>query len=348
MTKSKKMKIVSPLEIKITDQKIPKLQNGEVLIRITHTGICGTDLKIFDGTIPYVKEGTLKYPHTPGHEWVGIIENVGPEVDPTIQIGDRVTGECHIGCGHCEDCANGRSNVCQKRARIGILGVDGSFGNFMVFPNKAVHKIPDTISDKQAVLIEPLTVATFALDKLEKVPGSTLVIFGLGPIGLLVSEVARVMGAAKVIGIDMNSQRMETALRMGCDIVLNAGDPDLSVKVKEATYQKGPDIIVEASGVGSVLSLSLNLIRAGGQLSLIGLYRDDVTLDANLILTKDLKIHGNMASARVWERAIRLLESGKLNIDSLITHRFPFENSDEAFATAYYKKEESIKVIVEM
>lgn len=342
------MRIVEPLQIKIEDQKIAQLQNGEVLIKITHTGICGTDLKIFDGSIPYVKEGTLTYPHTPGHEWVGTIEMIGPEVDASIQIGDRVTGECHIGCGSCEDCANGRSNVCQQRIRVGILGVDGSFGNYMVFPGKAVHKIPDSISDEQAVLIEPLTVATFALDKLEKIPGSTLVIFGLGPIGLLVSEVARVMGAAKVIGIDMNNQRMETALQMGCDLVFNAGDPDLSVKIKEATYQKGPDIIVEASGVSSVLSLALDLIRPGGELSLIGLYGDKVTLDANLILTKDLKIHGNMASARIWERTIRLLESGKLNIDKLITHKFAFENSDEAFETAYYKKEESIKVIVEM
>ncbi len=345
---ARKMVINGVFQTELTDQNVRELKKDEVLIRVTHVGICGTDLKIFDGSIPYIKEGTLQYPHTPGHEWVGIIEVVGKEVDPSIRIGDRVTGKCHIGCGNCEDCTNGRENVCQKRIRVGILGADGSFSNYMAFPSRAVYKIPDSISNEQAVLIEPLTVASFALDKLEKVPGATVIVFGLGPIGLLVSEVASAMGAAKVIGVDMNNKRMETGLEMGCDVVFNAQDPELSAKLKEATYEKGPDIIVEASGIESVLSLSLALIRPGGQLSLIGIYKDKVTLDANLILTKDLKVHGNMASARVWERAIRLLESGKLNIEKLITHRFVFEDSHSAFETAYYKKDESIKVIVEI
>ncbi|WP_211202360.1 zinc-dependent alcohol dehydrogenase [Salicibibacter cibarius] len=301
----KAVQIDAPESLKFIYRPQPDLQSNEVLIKVKVVGICGTDLKLYDGTISYLKDGSLTLPLVPGHEWSGEVFKVGSSLSK-FKVGERVTGECHIGCGSCEDCRNGQTNICYHRERIGIFQ-NGALSDYIVLPERAVHTIPDEVTDVEGAMIEPLTVALHALDKLDRVAGSRLLVYGLGPIGLLISQVAKSMGATTIIGVDIN----ETALRRGknfeCDEIINSKKENVKERVLSLTNQEGPDIIVEATGVSDLLVQAVDLIRSGGQLSLIGLFSEKADLDPNQLITKDVKIIGNMASsARIWQRANRI------------------------------------------
>lgn len=342
----KKVQIDRPKSVQIINSKIPKVKPNEILVKVKTVGICGTDLKIYDGSISYIQEGQLELPHTPGHEWVGTVEETGTLVTE-FNVDDKVTGECHIGCGMCDACSNGRQNICAKRLRYGILQ-DGSMTEYIVIPEKAAHKIPKHITDEEACLVEPLTVALYALDKLKEVAGSTILITGLGPIGALVSEIARLMGASFIIGADINPYALQMGKKLGCDEVIDTSKSDLQTEVNLLTKNIGPDIIIEATGVETLMPEILNMIKASGQISLIGLYQEDVKINANLIISKDIKIDGNMASARVWERAINLISSGKIDVSKIITHQYSIDEVGAAFETAYNKAGKVSKVIINM
>jgi|SRR5699024_4526730 len=342
----KKIQIDKPRFIQIIKLEKPKVKPNEILVKVKKVGICGTDLKIYDGSISYIQEGQLELPHTPGHEWVGTIEETGTLVTE-FNVGDKVTAECHIGCGMCDACSNGRQNICAKRLRYGILQ-DGSMAEYIVVPEKAAHNIPKHITDEEACLVEPLTVALYALDKLKEVAGSTVLITGLGPIGALVSEVARLMGASLVIGADINPYALQMGKKLGCDEVIDTSKSDLQTEVNLLTENIGPDIIIEATGVETLLPEILNIIKVGGQISLIGLYRKDVKINANLIISKDIKIDGNMASARVWERAINIISNRKIDVRKIITHQYPIDEVGTALETAYNKVGKVSKVVINM
>jgi L-iditol 2-dehydrogenase len=343
----KTAQFTSPFQIRLTEVPTKQPAEDEVLVKIKYAGICGTDFKIFDGTIPYIKQGKLSYPMVPGHEWSGEIVKIGSRVN-RLKIGDRVTGECHIGCGKCEDCSNGRSNICFTRERLGIIGRDGAFSQYLVIPEKAVHVLTPNVTDIEGALVEPLTIALHAIDKLNSVAGANVLVFGLGPIGLLVSQVVKAMGAATIIGVDLDENRRILGKRLGCNLVTDASDQALAQMIEQQTSGHGVDIIIEATGVKSLLSSAVDLVRPGGQISLVGLYDGKVEVDATQLITKDIRLYGNMASARVWDRAIRLLESKKIDVNQLITHVFQFDNFQDAMNTAYRKHEGSIKVMIKM
>lgn len=338
--------ICAPKLIKINNTEMPKLNSGELLIKVKSVGICGTDLKLYDGTISYLKEGSLELPHIPGHEWVGEVVEA-KDISSEFKPGDRVTGKCHIGCGRCEDCYNGRENICKNRIRFGILQ-DGSLSEYITFSEKAAYKIPQHVTDEEAVLIEPLTIALYSMDRLENIVGSTILISGLGPIGLLVSKIASKMGAGKVIGVDVDSHAIRMGKNSGCDELINLSIEKFDERVNEITKEVGPEIIVEATGSSNLLPKLLNITKYGGQISLIGMYNKEPLINANLIITKDIQINGNMASARVWQRAINLLSEQKINVNDIITHRYPKEEIKTAFQTAHEKKDNVTKVLIDL
>lgn len=346
-TMMKAAQFTAPLQIQLTEGNVPAPKGNDVLVKINYAGICGTDFKIFDGSIPYMKQGKLSYPTIPGHEWSGEVVETGPNVT-TFKKGDRVTGECHIGCGKCEDCLNGRTNVCFSRKRVGIIGHDGAFSQYLIISEKALHLLPPHVSAMEGALVEPLTVALHAMDKLDSVAGSNIVVFGLGPIGLLICQVAKVMGAAHIIGVDLDDKRLSIAKQVGCDTVTNKSNNDLAEFLNVITGGEGVHVVVEATGVKALFANAINIVRPGGQISLVGLYDGKVEVDATQLITKDIRLYGNMASARVWDRAIRLMQSKKIDVNPLITHVFPFEKIQDAMNLAYHKSKGSIKVLLEM
>jgi L-iditol 2-dehydrogenase len=346
MNKMKAAKVISPMAIELAEVPIPIPSEDEVLIRVKYAGICGTDLKIYDGSISYAKEGLLSYPTIPGHEWSGEVVEVGSKVTK-IKVGDRVTGECHIGCGTCDFCLNGKTNICPDRIRVGIIKKAGAFAEYVTITERAVHILPPPVSYEEGALVEPLTIALHALDKLENISGSSVLVFGLGPIGLLVSQLARTMGATMIIGVDTNPERLSDGVEAGCDYVTSLTEGALKQYVLDTTEGRGVNIVVEAAGVSALFSLSIELVSPGGQISLLGLSHGKAEITVTQIIAKDLKIFGNMASARVWERAINLIATKRINLEALKQTILPFENCKKAMDMAYGKENKPTKVLIE-
>jgi len=337
--------VVAPHTIKIIEAKVPVPDENEVLVQVKYAGICGTDLKIYDGTIPYMKEGQLSFPAIPGHEWSGEVVGVGEKVKK-VKIGDRITGECHIGCGVCNFCLEGKSNLCPDRMRVGIIGKAGAFAEYLTIPEKGVHLLPSSMSFEEGALVEPLTIALYSLDKIEKIAGASVLVFGLGPIGLLVSQLARSMGATTIIGVDTNPERLRDGMIVGCDDVTSLTMEDLRNYIFDKTKGEGVNVVIEAAGIPELLSLSIEMASLGGQISLLGLYHQNADIPTSQVITKDLRIYGNMASARVWDRAINLIATKRIKLDSITNHILPFEEIQEAMNLAY-NKEKAAKITIE-
>ncbi|MFF2854783.1 zinc-binding dehydrogenase [Peribacillus sp. NPDC058002] len=346
VNKMKAAVVVAPHSIKMTEVPIPTPAENEVLVQVKYAGICGTDLKIYDGSIPYIKEGLLSFPTIPGHEWSGEVVGVGERVSK-VKIGDRITGECHIGCGVCNFCLDGRNNLCPDRIRVGIIRKAGAFAEYLTIPERGAHLLPSSMSYQEGALVEPLTVALYSLGKIENITGASVLIFGLGPIGLLVCQLARSMGATTIIGVDTNPDRLREGIIGGCDDVTSLTGQDLRNYVFDKTEGKGVNVVIEAAGIPKLLALSIELASLGGQISLLGLYHQNAEVATSQIIAKELRIYGNMASARVWERAINLIATKRIKLDSITNHILPFKKIQEAMNLAYNKESKVTKITIE-
>lgn len=346
MKTMKAAKVIAPHSIKMTEMPIPIPTENEVLIKVKYAGICGTDLKIYDGSISYIKEGNLSFPIIPGHEWSGEVVRVGGKVKK-VKVGDRVTGECHIGCGVCNFCLQGKNNLCPDRIRVGIIGKSGAFAEYLTIPERGVHLLPSSMSYREGALVEPLTIALYSLDKIENITGASVLVFGLGPIGLMVCQLAKSMGATTIIGVDTNHGRLREGIIGGCDDVTSLTGEDLEKYIFNKTKGKGVNAVIEAAGVPSLLNLSIKLASLGGQISLLGLYHENAEVPTSQIIAKDLRIYGNIASARVWERAINLIATKRFKLDSITNHIVPFKEIQEAMKIAYSKESKANKITIE-
>ena len=337
----------APNQLELQDVPPPKPRDGEVLVRIICVGICGTDLQLFDGSSGYLKQGLLNYPFIPGHEWTGEIVQCGPGVK-NFQPGDRVTGECHLGCGECEFCSQGQPNQCLHRTRVGILGKQGACAEFLTMPARSVHQLPPDVDDREGTLTEPLSVALYALNKADSLAGKTVAVFGLGTIGTLVLQVAIRSGASVCIGLDVLSERLER-LRQDLDaLTFHADEEHLREHIHQLAPQ-GIDVVIEASGVPQNLESCLEVVKPGGAVCLVGLYHgQQVAIHPDRLVSKDIRVFGNMASAKVWERALRMLGQRQIDSSACITHVIPFQDALSAFRLAASRKANVMKVIIEM
>jgi 2-desacetyl-2-hydroxyethyl bacteriochlorophyllide A dehydrogenase len=336
--------ITEPQRLTIQDLPTPKPQHGEVLIRAKYVGICGTDVELFTGTIPYLKTGQLQYPVIPGHEWTGEIVQLGPEVK-NFHVGDRVTGECHLGCGECEYCAQGQPNHCPNRRRVGILGKEGALAEFITMPARSLHKLPPNVDSRSGTFTEPLTVALYALEKVAPLTGKRVFINGLGTIGLLTLHLAKISGASLLVGTDLVPHRLQLAESWEAHVF--HGKNQEVIKESLELSPQGFDLVVEVSGVPQTIQTCLKLAKPGGNISLLGLYEGRETqIQPDMIVTKDLQVFGNMASAKVWERALNLLESRLVEPDAFITHEFSFESIPEAFRLATAREAGVMKILI--
>ncbi|MBD3308422.1 alcohol dehydrogenase catalytic domain-containing protein [candidate division KSB3 bacterium] len=339
-------RILSPYHLEVQRASPPEPGYGEALVRVHCVGLCGTDLELFDGSIPYLKTGLLTYPVVPGHEWTGEIYRLGAGVTH-FQIGDRVTGECHLGCGECEFCAQGQPNQCPDRRRVGILGKEGACAEFLTMPARSLHPLPPNVDFHTGTLTEPLTVALYALEKVAPLTGKHVFVNGLGTIGLLTVQLLSISGASVIAGADPVLERVQLAHTWGTHLFHGSGS-DLTAELLNVS-PAGFDLVLDASGDPHSLQPNIALVKPGGSLSLLGLYRgQDAVLQPDLIVTKDIRLLGNMASAKVWERALNLLQSGRLDPNALITHRFPLDAAAKAFRLAIARESGVIKILLDV
>jgi L-iditol 2-dehydrogenase len=307
----------------------PKIAGGEILLHSKAVGICRSDFDLLAGeyTLP------LHWPIIPGHEFSGEIVEVGPQVQG-YKPGDRVVGECAVGCGSCELCTSGFANCCSVGDHFGFT-LDGAMAEFVKVQPSWLHKVPDPLSFKEAALIEPFTVGYYSLHNIGGVDGGdTVLILGAGVIGLCVLIAAKGKGA-RVIHVDTKANRLEMAQKLGADHLLNTSKVDLTEGVMELTSGKGADVVVEAVGVDPLLQRLFDLTAYNGRVSITGIsFNDTLPVPLHKVQAKGLTVKGNIGSPLIWERAIRFLSQIRPNLDMLCTQVFPLDDAAKAFEVA--------------
>ena len=309
---------------------VPTLGPSDVLIRVKKAGICGTDHHIY--AWDHWAQRRVKPPITIGHEFMGYVAAIGPAVR-SVSLGERVSAEGHIACGHCLLCRTGEGHICE---RVKIIGVDtdGAFANFIVMPEGNVWRLDPSIPDNVAAVFDPLGNAVHTV-MAAGVSTKSVVITGVGSIGLMAIPVARAAGAASVFAVDINPAKLELAARVGADATFLANDPNLVDEILRRTNGDGVDVLLEMSGSGSAIDAGLAMVRNGGRAALLGIPSDDISINlAERIIFKGLTVLGinGRKMFETWYQTEALVKSGRVDLGPIITHVVPFSGYDDAFA----------------
>ncbi|GAA4360185.1 L-threonine 3-dehydrogenase [Kangiella marina] len=313
----------------MVDHPKPELGHNDVLIKIKKTAICGTDMHIYHWD-EWAQE-TIPVPMTVGHEYVGIIEEVGQEVKG-FQVGDRVSGEGHITCGFCRNCRAGRRHLCRNTEGVGV-NRPGAFGEYLVIPAENAYKIPDDISDDVASILDPFGNAAHTALSFDLV-GEDVLITGAGPIGMMAAAIAKHVGARHVVITDMNDYRLDLAKQMGATRTVNVTKEKLEDVMNELGMTEGFDVGLEMSGAPPAFASMLNTMNHGGKIAMLGIPSSDMAIDWNQVIFKGLIIKGiyGREMYETWYKMIAMLQSG-LDLSPVITHRFEIDKFEEGFET---------------
>lgn len=308
----------------------PKIRSDEVLIRVRKAGICGTDLHIYDWD--EWSQSRVEPPLILGHEFMGHVTEIGELVD-NVDVGDRVSAEGHLVCGHCELCKTGQAHVCKDTQ---IIGIDraGAFADQIAVPATNIIQIPESISDDHAALFDPLGNAFHTVLHTE-VAGRVVAVVGCGPIGLFAVGIARAAGAAKVIAIEPHTDRRALAEGMGAQHCLDPVNEDVESTVMKLTRGYGADVVCEMSGHPSGIETAFRICRNGGHVRLLGLPHGAIEVNlARDVIFKGLHVYGVVGRLMydTWIEMKNFLAAGIVNIDPVITHRLPVERFEEGIS----------------
>jgi threonine 3-dehydrogenase len=301
---------------------------GDVLIEVRKMAICGTDLHIYRWD-RWAQE-TISLPLVVGHEFFGVIAAVGEAVGG-LSVGQRVSGEGHITCGHCRSCRGGRREFCHDHKGVGVTR-PGAFAEYLVIPAQNVFPLPSHISDDLAAILDPLGNATHTSLKFDVV-GEDVLITGAGPIGVMATAIVRHIGARFIVVTDVNPYRLKMASAMGADRVVNVATEALGPAMEALGMTEGFDVGLEMSGAESALNQMFDVMNHGGRIAALGIVPGPVTLDVNDVIFKGLAVHGIYGRRifETWYKMAAMLQSG-LDVGAVITHRFSIEDFDAAFA----------------
>jgi L-iditol 2-dehydrogenase len=326
---------------------VPEAGPGEVLVRVRACGICGTDLKIVGGA--YQGTWPPALPFIIGHEWSGEVAALGPGTSG-LTVGDRVVAENHTGCGACPMCRAGRYNLCERVREPGfkLYGhtAPGALAQYAVRPAVALHKVPASVSDVAAALVNQGALTVHAARRARLGPGASVAVFGPGLLGLLMLQVARAAGATTVVMVG-RGQRLTVARDLGCTDIVDYSRGDPVAGVRAATGGRGADCVFDCSGNPAVVSQLLRSARRGGVVALLGLAGGATAeLPVDLVTLDELDVLGIRSSPNAYPAMIALLASGAVRTEPLTTHLYPL--SDVAAAFDALARREAIRPIITM
>lgn len=320
---------------------LPEMGHNDLLIKIRKTAICGTDVHI-DGWDEWASK-TIPVPLIIGHEYVGVVAGIGQEVSG-FALGDRVTGEGHVTCGHCRNCRAGRRHLCRNSVGVGV-NRPGAFAEYLVLPAVNAFKLPDSISDEQAVIFDPLGNAVHTALSFDLV-GEDVLITGAGPIGAMAAAVARHAGARHVVVTDVNPYRLSLAERLGATRTVRVDQESLRAVMANLGMSEGFDVGLEMSGSPAALAQMLDTINHGGKLALLGIPPGTMAVDWSQVIFKGLTLKGiyGREMFETWYKMASLVQAG-LDPTPIITHRFAIDDFEQGFAVM--RSGESGKVVLE-
>jgi L-iditol 2-dehydrogenase len=295
-----------------------------------------------------IGDSIVEGPLVLGHEAAGVVVEVGSEVS-RVKPGDRVIVEPGIACGDCRQCRAGRYNLCSRVRFLGIPPTDGLLADAVSAPARWVHVVPDRLSDAEAAMIEPFAVGLQAAEEAGIGPGQSVAILGAGPIGLMVLQAALVRGAAAVYSIDLAPPALEMATRLGAAEVINPRERDVAARVRELTGGEGADVVVEAVGATATIRQTLDLVRRGGIVTLVGISSEPaVPLNVNHLVRRGIHLRTSFRYAHQHSTALSLAAQRRVDLLSPITHRFNMADAVEAFRFVDQHKIEVVKGLIEL
>jgi D-arabinitol dehydrogenase (NADP+) len=322
--------------IEVRDMPMPEAGAGDVVVRVAACGICGTDQHIFEG------EFFPTYPLIGGHEVAGEVADVGRGVED-VKVGDRVAVDPCIFCGHCFFCQRGQGNHCLNWNGIGITR-HGGFADYLVAPQANVYPIGD-LSYEEAAFIEPISCVVYGLHRLKISLGANVLLYGAGPIGLLMSQLVRRDGASSVTAVDLRAEKLDLARRLGVEhTVVGGGDADDALR---DISPLGYDVVIDCTGVPAVVEHMFTHVRDEGKVLFFGVNPEHARIQISPydVFRRDLEIYGSFSLRYTFHDAIALLANGALDVTPLVSHRFPVEGFAEALALA--ASGEAMKVQIE-
>ncbi|MCL2539806.1 MAG: alcohol dehydrogenase [Firmicutes bacterium] len=346
--KQKTMKAVvysGPEKIALTDVPMPKLlKDDDAIVRVTLSTICGTDIHIFHGGVPTVKPGTIL-----GHEFCGEVVETGPAVSG-FKKGDKVSVSCISFCGHCFHCVRGEYSQCEDGGWQFGNTINGCQAEYVRVPHAhtGMHLIPQGLTEEDVLLTgDVISTGYFGAQNGGIKPGDTVAVFGCGPIGMCAMMTARLWGPSRIIAVDTNEMRLEMAKKQGiADIALNPAKEDAVAKIKQITGGRGADVTIECVGVTPTYNSAIDSVRAGGTVSIVGVFEQPQTLKLNELWAKNITIKMGLVDANHIPQLFDLIAAGKIGTRFLYTHKAPLNDIIKGYDIFGNKKDNCVKWLV--
>jgi L-iditol 2-dehydrogenase len=336
--------IERPNEVSLRELEPPAPGPGEVRVRSVRAGVCRTDIDIATGALD---PRWVRFPVVPGHEWSGVVDAVGEGVTG-VEPGLRVVCEGNIPCQRCARCRVGDTHLCANYDAVGFTR-PGGWGELVVVPARILHTLPDHVSFDAAVLVEPGSCVVKALDRARIEPAETVGIVGVGAMGALAIRIARLRSPGTVIAYGLHDGELELARTLGADAVVNVGEADAEEETRRVVGG-GLDVVVETAGAAAAVELATRLVREGGRIVNLGIAGRgaDLTLPADRIPLRDLTVLGSVGyTTAAWAKMVGLLRDGLVDLDPIVTHRFPLERFEDAFELMAERRGVVARIVLE-
>jgi L-iditol 2-dehydrogenase len=332
--------MTSPGNIVFREVATPEPQPGQILVRMKRIGVCGSDIHVYHG-----KHALTPYPVVQGHEVSGVVEKVGGGVRG-FATGDAVTIQPQVTCGTCYPCRHGAYHICDNLKVMGFQ-TTGAGSQYFAVDASRLLKLPAGMSFDHGAMIEPLAVAVHALGRVGSVTGKAVLVLGAGPIGNLVAQAARGMGASTVMITDLSDYRLGLAKECGVGACVNTAKTDLPAAIAEHIGPDKADIILECVGAPQTIAQAIAVARKGTDIVLVGVFGEKPAIDLGTVQDRELRVVGTLMYQEAdWKAAIDLVQKGKVKLAPLVTNHFPFAAYPEAYLFIEANRERAMKVMI--
>jgi len=339
----KAVQIVGYEQAEFTEVPDPLPKEDELLVRVRCVGVCHSDVEVFRQELGIYRAGGAHLPIIPGHEWAGDVIEAGKET-AGFKAGDRVTGECGIGCGVCDLCAQGLHNICPDRVETGVFNRHGAYAEYLTVPFRYAHHLRN-LSYQEGALIEPLTVGIWISKRAEIHPDDRVAIIGTGSVGIVATHVAHYCGASPVVAFGRKPFKLELAKQMGADFIVDLTNANLEETTNELTHGLGFNKVIEATGVPEGVSQALRMAVPRGTVVITGVFEgENQSIDLNTIMPKELTVIGSLGGPLVFDEAIQLVDEGKMQILPILTHTLPLSKGPQALRMVAEGKPDVVKI----
>lgn len=332
-----------PDKIEVRELPVPKIGKEEALIKVKAAGVCATDYHIISGKL---KIGNP--PNVQGHEICGVVEELNSD-RTDIKIGQRCVIATSLGCGHCTYCREGKQYLCEESSEIGFYPHNGGYAEYVKVPVSCIVPIPDSVSDYAGSILESCVCPTESLMRVGIPYAGNVIVIGAGPAALAYVLVSKLLGAGKVIGLVRGEYKSKLVKSYGADEAVDMTAGSVAERVKELTSGEGGDVVIEATGAGSVISSVTDYCKKGGKIIQYGIPGDDevVTIPIKKLVTEEITLYGAVGNTKAWYPLIEMIANGRLNVERMVTHKFKLEDIDKAFDLYRNRCKELIKAVIE-